>query len=50
MQKPILIDLDGVLRIGNTIANGARDFIEFIETNNQLSDVITKGKKDKDVL
>lgn len=33
MQKPILIDLDGVLRIGNTIANGARDFIEFIETN-----------------
>ncbi|MFZ1291757.1 MAG: HAD hydrolase-like protein [Melioribacteraceae bacterium] len=33
MQKPLLIDLDGVLRIGNTIANYTKEFIDFIESN-----------------
>ncbi|MBK8945080.1 MAG: HAD hydrolase-like protein [Ignavibacteriae bacterium] len=33
LQKPILIDLDGVLRIGNNIAEFAEEFLNFIESN-----------------
>ncbi|MFA3782289.1 HAD-IIA family hydrolase [Melioribacteraceae bacterium 4301-Me] len=30
MKKPLLIDLDGVLRIGNQLANHTKKFLEFI--------------------
>jgi len=32
-NKPLLIDLDGVLRIGNSLANRVGDFLSFIEDN-----------------
>lgn len=32
-NKPLLIDLDGVLRIGNSLANRVEDFLSFIEDN-----------------
>lgn len=33
MKKPLLIDLDGVLRIGNQPANGLQEFLDFISNN-----------------
>ena len=33
MRKPLLIDLDGVLRIGDSTAPNIKEFLNFIETN-----------------
>lgn len=34
IKKPLLIDLDGVLRIGNIPADGLKNFLTFVEENN----------------
>ncbi|MBK7104386.1 MAG: HAD hydrolase-like protein [Ignavibacteriae bacterium] len=43
MQKPILIDLDGVLRVGNSLAEHCKEFINFIETNKIPSCILSNS-------
>ena len=42
-MKPLLIDMDGVLRIGNSPADGLKEFIEFIQNSKIPACVISNS-------
>lgn len=41
INKPLLIDLDGILRIGSELAPGLQEFFDFIEKNNVEACIIS---------
>jgi len=43
INKPLLIDLDGVLRIGNSPAHGLQDFLSFIDKYNINSCILSNS-------
>ncbi len=52
MQKPLLIDLDGVLRIGSNLAEGTEVFLNYIEQRNISSCILSNSSlyTSKDIL
>ena len=52
MQKPLLIDLDGVLRIGNELAEGTELFLNYLEQKNINACILSNSSlyTSKDVL
>lgn len=52
MQKPLLIDLDGVLRIGNELADGTELFLNYLEQKNINACILSNSSlyTSKDVL